>query len=128
MSEPTKTGQPVIMIIDDEEIVGMVTGHSLRRRGFVTLLFVSAEEAIAHLEDDSIHVDAVITDYAMPEMTGLDLASRLRVIRPGVPVVICSGYVDAINNNAAQCLGIAARLNKPVNQDTLEQTLRAVMP
>lgn len=121
------TVTPVIMIVDDEEIVATVTGHSLRRRGFATLLFASAGEAIAHLSDSTIRIDAVLTDYSMPEMTGLDLAARLQELRPGLPVVICSGYLDAVNHNAAQSLGIAARLNKPVNQDTLVQTLHAVI-
>lgn len=119
--------QPVIMIVDDEEIVATVTSYSLRRRGFSTLHFASAEEALDCLADHRVRIDAVITDYAMPEMTGLDLAARLHVLRPDLPVVICSGYLDAVNHHAARSLGIAARLNKPVNQDTLAQTLQAVI-
>ena len=57
---------PVIVVIDDEEIVGMVINLSLRRRGYTTIFFNSANEAIAHIADQSIQVDAVITDYSMP--------------------------------------------------------------
>ena len=118
---------PVIVVIDDEEIVGMVINLSLRRRGYTTIFFNSANEAIAHIADQSIQVDAVITDYSMPEMTGLDLAKELRALRPNLPVVICSGYVDAINPDTAQSLGVAARISKPVNQDSLLQTLKTVI-
>lgn len=71
--------------------------------------------------------DAVITDQAMPRMTGLQLARALHVVRSDLPVLVYSGYGDGLAREDLHVAGIRAVLRKPVEPAALEAALRAVL-
>ncbi len=71
--------------------------------------------------------DAVITDQTMPGMTGAQLTERLLGLRPDLPVVICTGHSDAIDEQDALQLGARAFLLKPVTRADLAQTMHALI-
>jgi CheY-like chemotaxis protein len=68
--------------------------------------------------------DAVITDYAMPGMTGLDLATKIKEVRPQLPVIIATGYAELPSQAP---LGFP-RLSKPYSQEQLAEVLRTAAP
>ncbi len=109
-----------VLLVDDEELVRMSTAHMLVELGFVVAEASSAEEALRIVEGDA-KIDVLITDHLMPGMTGVDLAHATRQLRPGVPVLVISGF--------AEMDGIAPdlpRLTKPFRQTDLAATLEGL--
>jgi PAS domain S-box-containing protein len=107
----------VVLLVDDEELVRMSTADMLAELGFVVSEASSAEEALRIVEGDAA-IDVVVTDHLMPGMTGVDLAYAVRDRRPGVPVLVISGF--------AELEGIAPdlpRLTKPFRQADLAGVL-----
>ena len=72
--------------------------------------------------------DLVITDQTMPRMTGLELTRELLAIRPGLPVVLYTGYADGVMDAQVEAAGVRALLRKPVEPAQLLALLRAHLP
>jgi signal transduction histidine kinase/FixJ family two-component response regulator len=85
-------GPPLsILLVDDEELVRTGTAEMLRDLGHRVTEVSSGAEALAQL-CKGIEVDAVVTDYMMPRMNGGELAAEIRTQRPGLPVLVITGY------------------------------------
>lgn len=86
--------EPLILVVDDEEQIAICTTLFLKRAGYRTLRASSAEQALEVFND---HVDAILTDCAMPGMSGDKLAGLLLQRKPNLRVLFMSGNeVDAI--------------------------------
>jgi CheY-like chemotaxis protein len=79
---------------------------------------VSASQALKVLNTGE-EFDLVITDYAMPGMNGLDLATKIREVRPSLPIILATGYAEL---QAEDARGFT-RLAKPYTQDQLTQAV-----
>lgn len=80
-----------LLLVDDEELVRVGTAEMLREIGHTVHEAASAMQALGEL-DGGLHVDAVITDYMMPRMNGAEFAARVARARPGMPVLVITGY------------------------------------
>jgi CheY-like chemotaxis protein len=69
----------------------------------------------------------VITDMTMPKVTGDQLAAEILRQRPDIPIILCTGYSNRIDNRQAEALGIRTRLMKPLNLSDLARTVRQVL-
>jgi CheY-like chemotaxis protein len=108
------------LLVDDEELVRMSTADMLGDLGYEVIEAGSAEEALRLLRDGT-SADLLVTDHLMPGMSGADLAREVRRLRPGMPVLIVSGY--------AEVEGIAPdlpRLTKPFRNADLAASLAAM--
>jgi PAS domain S-box-containing protein len=110
-----------ILLVDDDSLVSMNTAYMLMDLGHSVLEAPSGAHALRLLESDA-EFDVVITDYAMPAMTGVDLAAKIKQIQPKMPVIIATGYADLPPQGP---LGFP-RLNKPYTQKQLAEALEAV--
>ncbi len=110
-----------ILLVDDDSLVSMNTAYMLMDLGHSVLEAPSGAHALRLLETDA-QFDVVITDYAMPNMTGLDLATKIKKIQPKMPVVIATGYAEL---PPQVTLGFP-RLNKPYSQEQLAAVLEAI--
>src|SRR5690606_5313751 len=90
--EPVRTGLKVIAV-DDDALVLLNTAMMLEDLGHVVLEATSGEQALQLLAENP-DVDLVITDQAMPRMTGLELAAAIGETRPSMPIILASGYAD----------------------------------
>jgi signal transduction histidine kinase len=81
-----------VLLVDDQEVVARALQSSLLRGGFRVLLAGDGRQALAVLQHEA--VDAVVTDAVMPGMGGVELVQRLRQLRPELPVLLISGFVD----------------------------------
>ena len=79
--------------MDDDPLVSMSTADMLMDLGHSVTEASSGMEALQILEADP-QFDLVVTDYAMPGMTGLDLASKIKQLRPHMPIIIATGYAE----------------------------------
>jgi len=71
--------------------------------------------------------DLVITDRTMPKMNGLELAGRIRVLRPEIPIILCSGYRLDLADESIRSRKISAALAKPLNFKSVAETIRSVL-
>src|SRR6185503_13666242 len=83
----------VILAVDDDELVLSNTVAMLEELGHRPLAALSAAEALVILRSEP-HVDLVMTDQAMPGMTGVELATAIRTEWPDIPVVIATGFAE----------------------------------
>ena len=80
------------MIVEDEEMVRELASRGLRALGYRVVEARQGAEALRRLEADPASVDLVISDVVMPEMGGRELARRLALLRPSLPILFISGY------------------------------------
>jgi CheY-like chemotaxis protein len=90
---PRGQGQHVLYI-DDDEVLRITVESLLRRCDYRVTCHGDPRVALAALQADPDGFDLVISDYNMPEMSGLDLARAVRRLRPELPVIITSGYAS----------------------------------
>ncbi|HEX4193512.1 MAG TPA: response regulator [Stellaceae bacterium] len=111
-----------ILLVDDDPMVAETTVGMLEVLGHRVKVASSGGRALEMLVGDT-SVDLVITDYAMPGMTGKELARRIRETRPNLPVVLASGYAEL----AAQDDSGLPRLDKPYALDKLASVIGAMV-
>jgi signal transduction histidine kinase len=104
-----------VLVVDDDPIVLAGTAAMLEDLGHVATEAGSAESALRALLSDA-NFDLVITDHAMPGMTGTELAARIRHSWPALPVVIATGYAELPDDGPA-----LPRLSKPYRQQELAE-------
>ena len=80
-----------ILFVDDEDYLAEVGREMLEDYGYKVEIMTSSPAAFALFKKNPFHYDALIADYIMPEMTGDLLMEKIRQIRPGLPVIICTG-------------------------------------
>jgi signal transduction histidine kinase len=107
-----------VLVVDDEPLVALLTASMLEDLGHVSEVVASGMTALNALRSDKT-IDAVITDYAMPDMTGAELAVQIRRLRPDMPVILATGYADFPNSNVQ---GLP-RLSKPFGARELASIL-----
>ena len=71
--------------------------------------------------------DLVITDMTMPNMTGVQLSQKLLEIRPDVPIILCTGFSNKVDNEKARAAGIRGYVMKPVVMSKLANKIREVL-
>jgi two-component system cell cycle sensor histidine kinase/response regulator CckA len=116
-----------ILVIDDEEAVRVVARNMLERCGFTVYAAANGPAGLEMLPElASLH--GVVLDLTMPSMGGDTVARAIQKLRPGLPIVLMSGYsaIEVARQYAG--LGIASFLQKPFTLDTLEGALRDMVP
>jgi PAS domain S-box-containing protein len=111
-----------ILLVDDDPLVSMNTSNMLADLGHSVSEAPSGAQALQLLETD-LPFDVVVTDYAMPGMNGLDLATKIRQIKPNLPIILASGYAELPPHITLDF----ARLGKPYSQEALAEALKAAV-
>jgi len=102
-----------ILLIDDEEAVVATLERALKRMGYDVRAFMSPREALDLFCENPEAFDLVISDMTMPRMTGVELGKRIMETRPGIPVILCTGFSDLIDEQGAKDMGFSGLLAKP---------------
>jgi signal transduction histidine kinase/CheY-like chemotaxis protein/PAS domain-containing protein len=116
------TRRLTVMMVDDDDLVRATTVEMLEDLGYDVVAARSGAEALAYLGDQL--VDVVVTDHAMPHMTGAQLAMQLRERWPALPVIMATGYADL----PAGVQLDRPRLAKPYSQATLADAIARALP
>ena len=103
-----------ILIVDDEATVGVLFGEILTACGFQVTLETDSRRALEKFKAEPDKYDLLVTDQTMPGITGAELSKIVKAIRPDLPVVLCSGYSEQLNDNIIEDYGVDKFLNKPV--------------
>ena len=120
-------GKGRILFVDDEEVLIEMGQAILERLGYTVTTHSSSLEALADFLKAPSQFDLVITDQTMPGMTGTDLARRMLQIRPDLPIVLCTGYSNLINEESTAILGIKELALKPLTKSSLAQLVKKIL-
>jgi CheY-like chemotaxis protein len=121
-AEPTRVeARGTVVLVDDDALVRGSTADLLAEMGFEVVPFEGADGALQYVQSGA-QVDLVVTDHLMPGMTGTELAATLRAERPGLPVLLISGYAET----APIALDLPC-LTKPFRHDDLAATLGTLL-
>ena len=111
-----------LLFVDDDFLIGLATTDLLEDLGHTVIRASSGAEALDILRADEA-IDLMITDYAMPGMTGLQLAEQARSMRPELPILLATGYADLPARASLEL----PRLNKPYQQRQLAEQIKALL-
>ncbi len=120
-------GQERILFVDDNEEIAEMASCSLGQLGYSVQVFSSSTEALARFRNCPDDFDLLITDQMMPEMTGTELAQQLLALRPGLPIVLISGFTNGVTPEQARMAGITEYLAKPYSDKVLSLTIRRAL-
>lgn len=120
-------GNERILLVDDEASITVMTKKSLERFGYTVTAFTKSTEALEAFRQTPDQYDLVITDMAMPEISGDRLIEALIRIRPGIPVILCTGLNDSLIEDRIRRLGIRGFLMKPMEMRALAWKIREIL-
>ena len=102
-----------VLLIDDDDAVLRIAELLLIREGFKVTAFANPSIALQELCKDLTAFDLVITDYNMPDMSGLAVAAAVRNLCPNLPIAVASGYIDDELRTGAAQAGVSELISKP---------------
>lgn len=120
------TGEERILLVDDEPKFVMIIQRQLEHLGYKVDIFTSALSALERFQASPGDFDIVISDVAMPKMTGEKLVNQMRQVRPDIPAILCTGYSDKVDKKTATLLGCEYVI-KPVERDQMAQLIRKTL-
>jgi CheY-like chemotaxis protein len=123
------TGTETILFVDDDVSIGNLIKPMLERLGYRVIVYNDSLQALDAFLDDPVSIDLLLTDLAMPGITGTELARRAIQKKPELPVVLCTGYLNSLRSSGATTEqdGISAILSKPVSITDLAAILRTAL-
>ncbi len=116
-----------ILIVDDEDILVELNSQRLNKLGYEVVATTSSIDALDIFRKGPDTFDLVITDYTMPNLTGIDLAAELLKIKATIPIILCTGHSETVSPEMAKKAGIKAFLMKPLTKEELARTIRQVL-
>jgi PAS domain S-box-containing protein len=120
-------GKERILVVDDDPVLARMHQQMLESLGYDAAARTSARDAFEAFRAASEAFDAVLLDQAMPEIAGDVLAAELMKIHPGIRIVLCTGFSNALTPERASALGIREYLSKPVRLEDLAVALRRAL-
>jgi len=127
VEEQIPTGNERILFVDDEEVLVTIGQDMLQTLGYDVVAKTSSHEALDAFISDPSRYDLVITDMTMPNMNGVELSREIRRVRPDIPIIICTGFSELIDEEEAGRLGIQILLTKPLFLKDLARVLREIL-
>jgi PAS domain S-box-containing protein len=116
----------VILLVEDEEAVRRLVRATLERRGYLVLVASDGPEAL-QAERQADRIDLLLTDLVMPQMSGMEVARRVREKRPGLPVLFMSGYTDRSLQETEQLPADVEVMQKPFTSTVLAARVRRTL-
>jgi nitrogen-specific signal transduction histidine kinase/ActR/RegA family two-component response regulator len=120
-------GNERLLVVDDEQALMRIEKAMLEAMGYIVQGSTHSPSALEAFRRAPDSFDAVITDYTMPNVTGYELARKLKEIRGDIPIILCSGYLDPNMEKAVRAAGIDAFVRKPFSRKELAQALRLAL-
>jgi CheY-like chemotaxis protein len=119
---PRGHGERVLMV-DDEESVVTIGSRMVKRLGYEVVTFTDSVKALEHFTQSPRDFDIVVSDLTMGGATGVDIARRVFELRPELPLIIATGFMNARDIDTARALGVKWFLEKPFSFQGLAEHL-----
>ncbi|MBT6338329.1 MAG: response regulator [Desulfobacula sp.] len=129
MAEDTSkiSGEERILFVDDEKLIVKLNVRLLERMGYTVIGKTSSTKALELFKSNPYKFDLVITDMTMPGLLGTQLAKKLLEIRPDLPILICTGFSERVDQETASSFGIKGYINKPILLEELSLKVRELL-
>lgn len=124
---PVPKGTERILFVDDEKDLADYGKDMLESLGYKVTSRTSSLEALELFKARRDDFDLIITDMSMPNMDGDELAREILAIRPGIPIILCTGYNSKLNEKEVLAMGIQAYFLKPIIRHVMAQGIRKVL-
>ena len=121
------SGQERILFVDDETSIAEMGKAMLFGLGYRVTARTKPLEALEEFCRHPAEFDLLITDQTMPKMSGVQLVQEVRKIRPELPVILCTGYSAAIDEETAGGMGVRHFIMKPLTMRALAETVRKAL-
>lgn len=125
-TEIIPTGKEHVLYVDDEKILTELGQTMLERLGYQVTLCADSNAALSLIQENPCKFDILITDQTMPGMTGFDLARHVLQIRPNLPIILCTGYSNLVDEETARQAGIRGFIMKPLAKKHLAELLAKI--
>jgi CheY-like chemotaxis protein len=112
-----------VMIVDDEPMLVALAEEMLAGLGYEPVGFESSRVALQAFRANPARFDLVLTDEAMPELVGTELAREIRLLRADVPIILMSGHGGAPLEHRVAAIGVKEVLHKPLQRVDLAEAL-----
>ena len=116
-----------ILVVDDEQAVARFISELLEMQGYTTETVADGEEALELFKQNPERFDLIITDQAMPRLSGYELAEKVLEIRKDMPVILCTGYSEQVDEDTAKKAGIREFMLKPLDTRSLLAYVRELL-
>jgi len=126
-SEELPKGHEKILLIDDEHSLVILGKQMIERLGYTVETYTDPEKALDVFTSNPSRFDLIITDMTMPQLTGVDLAKEILMVQPEIPIILCTGSSDKIDNKQILNIGIKKFLEKPINKQKFATIIRETL-
>lgn len=116
-----------VLVVDDNPMVVRVIHRALSVLGYDVLCCTDSVEALRLFLARPQAISAVITDQSMPVLKGLDMACEMLRAKPELPIILCTGLEEDVDERTARAAGIEEFLLKPFSIKTLDSILRRLL-
>ena len=120
-------GSENILFVDDEEAITKLGRIALERMGYNVTPVSNGQQALEIFAANPERFNLVVTDQTMPNMTGETLVHELLKLRPGIPIILCTGHSEVISPERSKAIGISSFLYKPIRPKELGRVVREVL-
>lgn len=125
--EEIPKGNESILFVDDEKVILNAYEQMLSKLGYKVTSVGNGVAAFELFCSGKSRFDLVITDFTMPNMTGMELARKLMRVRPEIPIILCTGFNARITPEKAKRMGIREFVMKPVKLNRMARIIRSVL-
>ena len=120
------TGTERILLVDDEQSVIEMEIAIFERLGYDVTPETDSLRALEIFGSRPGEFDLIITDYTMPNFTGIDLSKEIRRIQPDIPIILCTGFSEKVTEKGAMDLGVELAI-KPFGMKQIAELVRKVL-
>ena len=120
-------GTERILVVDDEPAITEMVSRWLAQLGYTVTTSNNSVEALAMVRENPGGFDLIVTDQTMPFMPGSELAKEVLSVRPGLPIILCTGYSAILTEEKAREIGIKRYAYKPLQGNELARLVREVL-
>jgi two-component system, cell cycle sensor histidine kinase and response regulator CckA len=124
---PLETGSGTILLVDDERMVRQVSQEALERRGFRVLTAYNGREAVDLFRERASEISLIVLDMAMPVMSGEEAQPHLEQIQPDVPILVSSGYSEAMASSRFRSGKMLHFIQKPYTAQQLAEKVLEIL-
>ncbi|MEW6288649.1 MAG: cache domain-containing protein [Thermodesulfobacteriota bacterium] len=125
--ETLPLGNERILLVDDEEVIMRMEELMLTDLGYRVTALKNSEQAWLTFSARPDDFDLIITDMTMPHMTGLELTQKILALRPDIPIIMCTGFSELVNEEQAKEHGVREYLMKPVMKRDMSYAIRKAL-
>lgn len=116
-----------ILVVDDDNVLVQMQQLILEGLGYHVTAITDCREALQIFCAKTDNFDLVITDMTMPHLTGIELAQKLMAARNDIPIILCTGFSEQVNEEQAKAMGIREYIMKPIPMVKLARVVKKVL-